>query len=129
MSLDPKELFKVMRSAYRHGVLQKFTDLQGEALAEVMKESGCNLGDLLNLVDGAQEGTVMKIEGLLNRLGPVIKYAANDRIMAFTSRLLDFGPVKKMTVSLLKNSILKVVPDQEVPSLAQRVKALAGRAA
>jgi hypothetical protein len=72
MSLDPKELFKVMRCAYRHGVLQKFTVIQGEALKEVMRQSGWNLGDLLNLLDEAREGTVTKIEGLLNRLGPVV---------------------------------------------------------
>lgn len=129
MSLDPKDVFKVMRCAYSHGVLQKFTVIQGEAFQAVMSQSGCNLGDLLNLLNGAGEGTVTRIEGLLNRVGPVVKYAANDRIMSLTSKLLDLGPVRKMTVVFLRNSMLKVIPDQEVPSLKQRMMALAGRAA
>ncbi len=117
-----------MRCAYRHGVLQKFTVIQGEALQVVMSQANCNLGDLLNLLNGAGEGTVTRIEGLLNRLGPVIKYAANDHIMSLTSKLLDLGPVRKMTVAFLRNRMLKVIPDQEVPSLKQRMMALAGRA-
>lgn len=129
MGVDPDQVFKVMRCAYRHGVLQKFAVIQGEALKAVISQSGYNLGDLLNLLDAAEEKTVTKIEGLLNRLGPVVKYAANDRMMSLASRLLDLGPVRKMMATFLKNSILKVIPDQEVPSLKQRMKALAGRAA
>lgn len=129
VGIDPEHVFKVMRCAYSHGVLQKFAVIQGEALQEVITQSGCNLGDLLNLLDAAEEKTVTKIEGLLNRVGPVIKYAANDRIMSLTSKLLDLGPVRKMTVAFLKNSMLKVVPGQEVPSLKQRVMVLARRAA
>jgi hypothetical protein len=129
MGVDPDQVFKVMRCAYSHGVLQKFTVIQGEALQEVMSQSGLNLGDLLNLLDGAEERTVTRIEGLLNRVGPVVKYAANDRVMSLTSKLLDLGPVRKMTVAFMRNSMLKVIPDQEVPSLKQRMMALARRAA
>jgi hypothetical protein len=49
--------------------------------------------------------------------------------MSLASRLLDLGPVRKTMVTFLANSILKVIPGQEVPSLKQRVRALAGRAA
>jgi hypothetical protein len=129
VSLDPKEVFEVMQCAYRHGVLQKFTVAQGEALQAVIKESGWNLGDLLNLLNETKEETVTKIERLLNRLGPIIKYANNDRMMALTSKLLDLGTVKKMMVANMKKGILKVVPGQVVPSLSERIKALAGRAA
>jgi hypothetical protein len=129
VSLDPKEVFEVMQCAYRHGVLQKFTVIQGEALQAVTKESGWNLGDLLNLLDEAKEETVTKIESLLNWLGPVIKYANNEHMMGLASKVLDLGPVRKMMVTNMKKSILKVIPGQVVPSLPERIKALAGRAA
>ncbi len=126
MSLDPGEVYKVMRCAYRHGVLQKFTVIQGEALAEVIRLSGCNLGDLLNLVDGAGEATVNRIETLLRRLGPVVRYAGSDRAMSLFSRALDLGPVRRMAVAYLRNAILQVVTGREAPSLRRRVRALAG---
>jgi hypothetical protein len=129
MSLDPKEVFNAMQCAYRHGVMDKFSVIQGEALVAVMEESGWNMGDLLNRLDGAEEKTVMKIDRLLNRVGPLVKYANNDHLMKFLSRLLDIGVVKRMAIANMKNSILKTLPGQSPPSRVERIKAMAGRAA
>lgn len=129
MSIDAREVFDVMQCAYRYGVLQKFTVIQGEALQAVTEESGWNLGDLLNLLDEAKEETVGKIERLLNVMGPVIKYANNGAVMRLASRVLDLKAVRRMTVAAMKKNILKVLPDQDLPSLSERIRALAGRAA
>jgi len=128
MSLDPKEVFEAMQCAYRNGVMDKFNAIQGEALVAVMEESGWNMGDLLNRLDEADEKTVMKIDRLLNRVGPLVKYANNDHLMKFLSRLLDIGAVQRIASANMKNSILKTLPGQSPPSLSERVKVMAGRA-
>ena len=129
MSLDPAEVFRVMQCAYRNGVLDKFMVIQGESLEAVMKESGANMGDLLNRMDEAKEETVMKIDRLLDRVGPLMKYLDNDRLMKFTSRLLDLGFVHKAMVANMKKTILKTLSDEPPPSMMDKLKALAGKAA
>ncbi|NPV60923.1 MAG: hypothetical protein HPY75_14830, partial [Actinobacteria bacterium] len=54
LALDPAEVFKVMRCAWRNGVLDKFMVIQGEALEGVMADTGMNMGDLLNRLDEAR---------------------------------------------------------------------------
>jgi len=127
--IDPGEVFDVMECAYRHGVLDKFMVIQGEALEAVMKEAELNMGDLLNRMDEAEEETVQKVDRLLDRLGPFIKYADSDRLMKFTSRILDLPLVKRMMVKNIKNSILKIMTGESPPSLGQRIKAALGKAA
>ncbi len=129
VTLDPKEVFDVMQCAYRNGVLDKFMVIQGEALEAVMEQSGWNMGDLLNRMDETEEKTILKIDRLLDRLGSVVKYANNDRLMKLSSKLLDIGAVKKLMVANMKNTILKTLPGQAPPSPAERIKALAGKAA
>jgi hypothetical protein len=129
MSLDPAHVFDAMQCAYRNGVLDKFTIIQGEALEAVIKQSGLNMGDLLNRLDEAEEKTVMRIDRLLDRLGPLLKYASNDRLMKLLSRLLDIGLVRKMVIAGMKSAILKNLPGQAPPSLAERIKAVTGKAA
>jgi hypothetical protein len=118
-----------MQCAYRNGVLDKFMVIQGEALEAVMEEAGVNMGDLLNRMDEAEEATVMKIDRLLDRAGPLMKYLDNDRLMKFSSRLLDIGFMRRVLVANMKNSILKTVSDSPPPSLLGKLKALAGKAA
>jgi len=128
VSLDPAEVYQVLQCAYRNGVLDKFMAIQGEALEAVMEEAGVNMGDLLNRMDEAKEETVQKIDRLLDRMGPLVKYANNDRLMRLVSRLLDIPPVKRLIVSNIKKTILKTLNGQAPPSLADRIKALAGKA-
>ena len=118
-----------MQCAYRHGVLDKFMALQGEALEGVMAEAGVNMGDLLNRMDEASEETVRKLDRRLDRAGPFVKYLDSDRLMRLASRLLDLPAVRKMVVSGIRKSILRTISGESPPSLAERVRALARRAA
>lgn len=129
MSLDPKDVFNLMECAYRNGVLEKFMAIQGEVLEAVMERANVNMGDLCNRLDDAEEGTVQKVDRLLMRLGPLLKYANSDRLMRTVSRLLDLSAVRGMLVANMRNAILKTLPGQAPPSLRQRIKAVAGKAA
>lgn len=129
MSLDPAEVFRVMQCAYRNGVLDKFMVIQGEALEGVMADTGMNMGDLLNRLDEADEATVMKIDRLLDRAGPFIKYLDNDRLMRFASRLLGVAAVRKLVVKNIRTTMARAASGITPPSLGERLKALAGRAA
>jgi hypothetical protein len=129
LALDPKEVFQVMQCAYRNGVLDKFMTIQGEALEQVMEEADVNMGDLLNRLDEAEEATVMKIDRLLDRVGPLMKYLNNDALMKIASRMLDLAFVRKMMIANMKNQILRTVSDNPPPSLADKVKAMVGKAA
>jgi hypothetical protein len=129
LSLDPAEVFRVMQCAYRNGVLDQFMAIQGEALEAVMEEAKVNMGDLLNRMDEASEETVMKIDRLLDRAGPLMKYLDSDRLMKFSSRLLGIAFVRRLMVANMKNSILKTLSDEAPPSLLDKIKTLAGKAA
>ena len=129
MPINPGEVYDVMECAYRHGVLDKFMAIQGDALEAVMEEGNLTMGDLLNRMDEAEEATVQKVDKLLDKLGPFIKYANNDKLMKLTSRLLDVPFVKKMMVANMKNTILKVMTGESPPSLGDKIKAALGKAA
>jgi hypothetical protein len=129
VSLDPKEVFDVMQCAYRNGVLDKFMVIQGEALDAVMEQSGWNMGDLLNRMDETEEKTIVKIDRLLDLAGPLVKFANNDTLMKLSSKMLDVGLVKKIMIANMKKMILKTLPGQAPPSLVERIKAMAGKAA
>ena len=129
MSLDPQDMFKVMQCAYRNGVLDKFLAIQGQAMEGVMAETGMNMGDLLNRLDEASEETVQKIDRLLDRAGPLVKYANNDRLMGLASRLLDSGAVRRLMVRGMQAQMARAATGESPPGLAERLRALAGRAA
>jgi len=129
LSLDPAEVFRVMQCAYRNGVLDKFMVVQGEAMEGVMAATGMNMGDLLNRLDEAEEATVMKIDRLLDRAGPLMKYLDSDRLMRFASRLLDIAFVKRLMVKNMQTTMVRAVTGTSPPKLAERVRALAGKAA
>ena len=129
MSLDPQEVFRVMQCAYRNGVLDKFMVIQGQAREGVMADTGMNMGDLLNRLDEAEEATVMKIDKLLDRAGPLMKYLDNDVLMRFASRLLDLALVRKLMVANMRTMMGRVATGTKPPSLTARLRALARRAA
>ena len=129
MSLDPADVFRVMQCAYRNGVLDKFMVIQGEALEGVMADTGMNMGDLLNRLDEADEATVMKIDRLLDRASPFLKYLDNDHLMRFASRLLGIAAVKRLMVKGIRTTMGRAAAGTAPPSLGERLKALAGRAA
>ena len=129
MPLDPTDVFKVMQCAYRHGVLDKFMVIQGQALEGVIAETGMNMGDLLNRLDEAEEATVNKIDGLLDKAGPFIKYLDSDGLMKLTSHLLDIALVRKLMVKNMQATMARAATGVSPPSLGERLRALAGKAA
>jgi len=129
LPLDPAQVFKVMQCAYRNGVLDKFMVIQGQALEGVMADTGMNMGDLLNRLDEAEEATVMKIDRLLDRAGPLMKYLDSDRLMRLASRLLDIALVKKMMVANMRAMMGRAASGESPPTLGERLRALAGKAA
>jgi hypothetical protein len=109
MSIRPDEIFELMHCSYRNGITDKFISIESEALAEAMVETGMNLQDLLNRMDDAGQETVDRLDMLLDRIGPFVKYLANDRLMRFNSRLLDVPLVKRWMVRHMKRSLLKAI--------------------
>lgn len=104
----PGPVFEVTASAYRNGVLDKGMVIFGDALQGVMEKTDCKLGDLVNMMDEASERTVMALDALLARSGPLLRVAANDRLMALTSRLLDVAAVRRAGVAVLTWMLVKV---------------------
>jgi len=102
-------LFEVTASAYRNGVIDKGMALFGDAVDGVMKETGCEMDDLVNKMDEASEKTVMRMDALLAWSGPMIRIAASDRLMALTSRLLDVAILRRLGVAVLTRMLVKAV--------------------
>lgn len=125
MSIDSQMVFWAVQCAYRNGVLDKISALQGEALKAIMRETGLNMGDLFNRLDEAQEETVQKIDRLAGRLGPLIKYANNDRLMKLVSRILDIRAVQRIIVKGSKKMILKNLDGRAAPSPMHKPNAMA----
>lgn len=123
MAIDPQEVFWVMQCAYRNGVLDKFMSVQGKALEMVMEETGADMGDLLNRMDEAREETVMKVDRLLDRVGPLLKYLNNDRLMRLAARLLSPDKVQGLMARRMADSIKRTLTGEAPPSLPERVKA------
>jgi hypothetical protein len=107
-------VFNVMACAYRHDVIDKYMSITGEAIDAVMRDTELKIGDLVNRMDEAQEQTVMKLDGLLARSGPLLKLAANDRVMTTLSRILDLKTVRRMMVVVMR----RVLTRAAVPAAA-----------
>lgn len=122
MSIKPDEIFELMHCSYRNGVTDKFISLETRALVEAMEETGMNLQDLLNRMDDAKQETVDRMDMLLDRIGPLVKYLSNDHLMRFNSRLLDVPLVKRWMFRLMKRSLLKAMTGEATPSLLERTK-------
>lgn len=107
MAAKPGLVFEVTASAYRNGVLDKGMVIFGDALVDVVEKTGFKLGDLVNRMDEASERTVMRLDALLARSGPLLRIAASDRLMAFVSRLLDVAAVRRAGVAVLTRMLVK----------------------
>jgi hypothetical protein len=127
VAIDPQEVFWVMQCAYRNGVLDKFMSIQGRALELVMEETGADMGDLLNRMDEAKEETVMKVDRLLDRAGPFLKYLNNDRLMRLADRLLSSEKVQAFMARRMADSIKRTLTGEAPPSLPERVKSAVSR--
>jgi len=125
MALKPGLVFEVMASAYRHDVLDKYMSLSGDALEGVMKDTGLQIGDLVNRLDETQERTVMRMDALLARSGTMLRLAANDRMMAMVSRLMDLKAVRRVMIAAMRRSLVMAVTGR-TPSLAEGDTSCAG---
>jgi hypothetical protein len=125
MTLKPGLVFEVMASAYRHDVLDKYMSLSGDALEGVMKDTGLQIGDLVNRLDETQERTVMRMDALLARSGTMLRLAANDRMMAMVSRLMDLKAVRRVIIAAMRRSLVMAVSGR-TPSLAKGDTSCAG---
>jgi hypothetical protein len=124
MAKRPGPVFEVMASAYRHDVLDKYMSLSGDAIEGAVECTGLSIGDLVNKMDEADERTVMRIDALLARSGPVLRLAANDRLMAAVSRILDVGAVRRAMVAVMRRSIVKAVSgDAGSPAAGEATRA------
>lgn len=102
-------LFEVTASAYRNGLLDKGMALFGDAIDGVIEKTGCEIGDLVNMLDMATEKTVMRVDAMLAHSKPMLKLAANDRLNALFSRMLDVAAVRKLSVAMLTKILTKAV--------------------
>ena len=125
MALQPGLVFNVMACAYRHDVLDKYMSLTGDALEGVVDDTGLTVGDLVNKLDEAHERTVMRLDAVLARSGPMLRLAASDRLMAIVSRLLDMKTVRKVMVTVMRRSLVRIVSGKP-PSLAEGASTCAG---
>ena len=125
MALKQGLVFEVTASAYRHGVIDKYLSLTGDAIDLVMSETCFMIGDLVNKMDEADERTVMRMDKMISFSGPMLRLAASDKLMGAVSRLLDFKVVQKITVAVMRKAMLKAVSG-EAPATAQSGAACAG---
>jgi hypothetical protein len=106
-------VFNVTASAYRHGVLDKTMSIAGEAIDGAMSDTGLKIGDMVNGLDEATEPTVMKMDRLMARSGPLLRLAASDVVMSLVSRVLDIGFVKKAMVGVMRRRLAKALTAQQ----------------
>ena len=98
-----------MSAAYRTGLLDKALPLVGEAISGCQEDTGLDFGDLMNKLDEAKSRTIIKLDRLLKKSGPILRLASNERLLALLSRIMDFGAVRKATSPALRKSLVLVV--------------------
>ncbi len=129
MPLDPRELYDLMECAYRNGLLGKLMVIQSQVLDAVMEEADVSFGDLLNHMDETGADTVMKMDKLLSRLGPFLKYLNNERMMRGISRLLDITIIRRVMAAGTKKVLLKPLVGKPSRSMGERMKAVLAKVA
>ena len=113
MALESGQVFAVMQVAYRQGVLDRFNPLLGEALDGAMEETGFNLDDLFNQMDGAREETVEKLDRTILSSGFILRIAASDRLMRLCARLVDNERIRRVMVKVMQDFfVAKISPDK-----------------
>jgi hypothetical protein len=85
----------------------------GEALYLLMLESGMYMGNLLDMLDEAGEGTLLKVDKMLSRTGLIIRIIDNDLLMRLAARLLDYRRVRAATVNLIYRVLSKAVSSED----------------
>jgi hypothetical protein len=103
VALDTELAFKFMQINYKYGLLDEMGAIVGEALEAMLLETGMDMEDVLNMIDGASESTVEKVNTLLEKWGtPFLRLATNDTMTRLQVWLLKKPAVRKGAVSLAK---------------------------
>ena len=98
LRLESTQVFAVMETLYRKGVIDKFIPLFGEVLVGLGEETGMNLGDLLNKLNEVKPETIRMLDRLLGISGPLLRLANNDRLMGLVSRILDLELIRLVLI-------------------------------
>ena len=107
VALDTQLAFKFMQINYKYGLLDEMGSIVGEALEAVLLENGMDMEDVLNMIDGASESTVEKINTLLEKWGtPLLRLATNEPMTRLQAWLLKKPVVRRGAVAAAK-SVLK----------------------
>lgn len=117
MALDTELAFKFMQINYKYGLLDEMGSIIGDALEAVLREQGMDMEDVLNLVDGASEVTVEKVNDLLEKWGTLFfRLAANEPMTRLQVYLLRKPFIRKGAVRAAKRVFKKrLVPGQGTP--------------
>jgi hypothetical protein len=107
MAFDPEAAFDTMLCAYRSGLMDALSAIQGEAVGDLMDETDLNMGVLLNRLDQVSGNSVTTADRLLGRSGFMFRYMANERLMRLAARLLALRPVRLFAVEMLKKRMAK----------------------
>ncbi|MHB8895815.1 MAG: hypothetical protein ACYC99_11660 [Candidatus Geothermincolia bacterium] len=117
MALDTGLAFKFMRINYKYGLLDEVGAIAGEALEAVLREQRMDMEDLLNMLDGASEGTIEKINGILDRWGTIfLRLAANEQMTRLQAYLLKKPPVRRGAVKAATHILRKRLAPQPLDS-------------
>jgi hypothetical protein len=109
VALEASELFGLMEVAYRKGVLDKNSRIMGEAIGIALANNGKTIQDLMNNLDNIEEKSLARANRLLEKAGPFIRLASNEKLMEVMSRLLDLAPVRKAMVGRQVRSIERMM--------------------
>lgn len=127
VDVDTQVIFRVMRCAYRHGVLDAFMHVQGKALEMAMLRTGADMGDLLNRLDETRPETVGKVDRLLRRTSPLFKFLESEQIMRLVGRVLSSGRVQDFLARRMAEAISRAFTGETVPTLKERLVGITGK--
>lgn len=87
MPFDNGPAFRFMQMNYKYGLLDEMGSIVGDALEAALREKGMDTEDAINLLDGADEATVERLDLLVQKWGALFfRLAANEpmtRVQAF----------------------------------------------
>jgi hypothetical protein len=109
MALETIDAFGLMANAYQAGLLDKVLPLVGQAISGCQEDTGLDFGDLMVKLDEAKSGTIVKLDRLLKKSGPMVRLASNKRLLGLLSRMMDLGAVRQATAFLLRKMLVRVV--------------------
>lgn len=108
MSQEAGLAFKFMRVNYKYGLMDEVGAIAGDALENVMRERGLDMEDVINSLDGAGEGTVERLNGLVERWSPLaLRLAVNDTATRLSAWLLRKPPVRRAAVRAVTRALLR----------------------